>query len=48
MKLTSFRYKDIVHLQDLISVGLLDSSYLERYPSPLRERLQHVLDNPEA
>ena len=30
MKLTSYRRKDQVHLLDMISIGLLDDSWLER------------------
>jgi len=48
MKLTSFRLKDRVHLMDLISVDLVDASWLEKVPAPLRSRLQELLDNPEG
>jgi hypothetical protein len=48
MKLTSFRDKDRVHLRDLIDVGLVDKSWLERVPTALRTRLQELLDNPEG
>ncbi|HEY6169453.1 MAG TPA: hypothetical protein VI454_15535 [Verrucomicrobiae bacterium] len=48
MKLTSFRDKDRVHLRDLIDVGLVDASWLERLPAALRSRLQQVLDTPEG
>jgi hypothetical protein len=48
MKLTSFRLKDRVHLMDLISVALVDASWLEKVPAPLRSRLQELLDNPEG
>jgi hypothetical protein len=48
MKLTSFRFKDRVHLLDLIEVKLVDPSWLQRLPAPLRPRLQQLLDNPEA
>ena len=48
MKLTSFRDKDRVHLRDLIDVGLLDESWLERVPAVLRSRLRVLLDNPEG
>ena len=48
MKLTSFRDKDRVHLRDLIDVGLVDASWLERLPASLRPRLQQVLDTPEG
>jgi hypothetical protein len=48
MKLTSFRDKDRVHLRDLIGVGLVDESWLEKVAVPLRSRLQELLDNPEG
>lgn len=48
MKLTSFRDKDRVHLRDLIEVGLVDRSWLERVPESLRARLQELLDNPDG
>jgi len=48
MKLTSFRDKDRVHLRDLMEVGLVDESWLERIPAGLRTRLQELLDNPEG
>lgn len=48
MKLTSFRDKDRVHLRDLIDVGLVDATWLERLPTPLVERLQSVLATPEG
>ena len=48
MKLTSFRDKDRVHLRDLIEVGLVDASWMDRVPSPLRSRLQELLDHPEG
>ena len=47
MKLTSFRDKDRVHLRDLIEVGLVDETFLERVPLALRARLKDLLDNPE-
>lgn len=48
MKLTSFRDKDRVHVRDLIEVGLVDATWLERLPASLRARLQELLDNPEG
>lgn len=48
MKLTSFRDKDRVHLRDLIDVGLVDASWLDRVPATLRLRLQELLDSPEG
>ena len=48
MKLTSFRLKDRVHLQDMISVGLIDESWTGRVPPELAPRLQQILDDPEG
>lgn len=48
MKLTSYRLKDRVHLQDMLSVGLIDANWLAKFPPSLSERLQAVLDNPEG
>ena len=48
MKLTSFRLKDRVHLQDMIGVELLDASWLDRLQPELAERLQELLDNPDG
>lgn len=45
MKLTSFRRKDQVHVQDLISVGLVDQGWVDRMPEPLTARLQELLDD---
>ena len=50
MKLTSFRLKDQVHLQDLLGVGLFDASWLTRFSQTpeLVVRLQDILDNPHT
>lgn len=48
MKLTSFRDKDRTHVRDLLDVGLVDPSWLERLPPVLRPRLKALLDNPEG
>ena len=48
MKLNSFRRKDQVHVQDMISVGLIDESWLARYPNPIRTRLKELLDDPNG
>jgi hypothetical protein len=48
MKLTSYRDKDRVHLRDMISIGLLDPSWLDRFSPELRSRLQELLDNPDG
>lgn len=48
MKLMSHRLKDQVHLQDLIAVGLIDTSWLAKFPPQLAERLKHLLDTPDG
>jgi len=48
MKLNSYRRKDQVHLLDMISVGLIDSSWPRRFPSELGMRLQRLLDDPDG
>lgn len=47
MKLNSFRLKDRVHLLDMIDVGLLDESWISRFPRPLEERLRSLIENPD-
>ena len=47
-KLTAYRLKDRVHIQDMIEVGLIDATWLDRLPGELRERLQYLLDNPDS
>jgi hypothetical protein len=46
MKLTSFRLKDQVHLQDLLGVGLIDASWVQRLGPDLGSRLQQLIDMP--
>ena len=48
MKLTSFRRKDQVHLLDMISIGLIDESWLDRMPHQLRIRLDELLNDPDG
>jgi hypothetical protein len=48
MKLMSNRRKDQVHVQDMIAVGLIDSSWLNKWPPELAERLKQILDTPDA
>ncbi len=47
-KLVAHRLKDRTHLMDMIQVGLIDETWPDLYPSPLRERLQALLDNPDG
>jgi hypothetical protein len=47
MKLTSFRLKDQVHLQDMLEVGLIDATWTARFSPELANRLQSIIDTPE-
>lgn len=44
MKLTSFRRKDQVHVEDMLDVGLIDETWCQRFPGELGQRLRHVID----
>ena len=48
MKLVAYRLKDRVHLLDMIGVGLLDPTWPARFPPPLGDRLQKLLDDPNG
>lgn len=48
MKLAAFRDKDRTHLRDLIDVGLVDRSFLQKLSPELRARLQNIFDTPEG
>ncbi len=48
MKLIANRDKDRTHVRDLIGVGLVDQSWIEKYPPILAARLKHVLDTPNG
>ncbi len=48
MKSTSFRDKDRVHIRDMISIGMIDESWLERFQPVLQERLKELLDHPDG
>jgi hypothetical protein len=48
MKLAAFRDKDRMHLRDLIDVGLIDSTWLERLEGEMRRRLNQILETPEG
>jgi hypothetical protein len=48
MKLTAYRRKDQVHIQDMLGVGLIDASWLARFPPELAARLQVLLDDPNG
>ncbi|MBX9578904.1 MAG: hypothetical protein K2X87_01230 [Gemmataceae bacterium] len=46
MKLVAYRDKDRTHIRDLIGVGLLDPTWVARYPAELAARLQAIFDTP--
>lgn len=48
MKLNSHRRKDQVHLLDMISLGMIDASWLPKYPDGLRQRLEELLNDPDG
>jgi len=48
MKLNAFRRKDQVHLLDMISLGMIDASWLEKYPENLRLRLEELFNDPDG
>ena len=47
MKLTSFRLKDKVHLQDMLEVGLIDEKWCQRLSPELAGRLKEVIESRE-
>ena len=48
MKLTSYRRKDQVHLLDMLSIDLIDQSWLPRFSPELQLRLQQLIDDPDG
>ncbi len=48
IKLTANRDKDRTHLRDMIDVGLIDNSWVGKFPEPLNGRLQHILNTPDG
>lgn len=48
LNLLRFRSVDRVHLQDMISVALIDQSWLGRLSPELGSRLKGLLDNPDG
>ena len=48
MKLNSFRRKDQTHLLDMLSLGLIDASWLPRLVPEHAARLQQLIDDPEG
>ncbi len=48
MKLNANRRKDQVHLLDMISLGMIDATWLNRFAENLRQRLEALLNDPEG
>jgi hypothetical protein len=48
LELLRNRNKDQMHVRDLIGVGLIDQGWLAKLPPLLAERLQGILDTPDA
>ena len=48
MKLTSFRRKDQVHILDMLSIKLIDETWLAKYSPELQSRLQSLIDDPDG
>ena len=48
MKLTSYRRKDQVHILDMISIGIIDETWLSRFSPELQQRLQELIDDPDG
>lgn len=48
MKLNSYRRKDQVHLEDLLSMRLIDQSWCARLCPEHADRLQQLIDNPDG
>lgn len=48
MKLNAFRRKDQVHLLDMISLGMIDRTWLDRFPVKMAARLEELLNDPDG
>lgn len=48
MKLNSFRRKDQTHLMDMIELGIIDATWLDRLHPQHSQRLQELLDDPNG
>ena len=48
MKLNSYRDKDRTHLRDLLTLGLVDASWLPRLVPEHAARLQQLIDDPDG
>lgn len=48
MKLIANRDKDRTHLRDMLELGLIDESWIAKYPHELGARLQQLIDTPNG
>ncbi len=48
MKLIANRDKDRTHLRDMLELGMIDESWIGKYPPELAARLQHLIDTPNG
>jgi hypothetical protein len=48
MELMSNRRKDQVHIEDMLSVGLIDAAWLEKLPPELAARLKEIIATRDA
>ena len=48
MKLSSYRRKDQVHILDMISLEMIDETWLGNLPPKLADRLKLLLDDPDG
>jgi len=48
MKLNSFHRKDQVHLQDMLNIGLIDATWMDRLLPQQAGRLQQLIDDPDG
>ena len=48
LELIAYRSKHKMHVRDLIDIGLIDATWPARFPPPLGERLQQLLDDPNG
>lgn len=44
MKLDAFRLRDQTHLVDMLSIGLIDPTWVEKLPTDLKPRFQRILE----
>jgi hypothetical protein len=48
LTLIAWHDKDRTHLSDMVGVGLLDATWLNRLPARLGDRMQRLLDDPNG